>query len=230
MIDSVGYNPSPGFFIQASVAHIYIPKEVDRNQFVETCMRKGICSIVRENSYGCINNVRIDNELIQRINWPTETGKLGSTVVVVLDSFKKVYNVVAILNGDGDIGIAKEGQRIFHKETDKGTVTVTLDANRPVFQVLVENGDAEIISRGGKVNIISDNEVAVKSPKIGHNEANEPMLRGQKVVDLIDELITLLFNARTATSIGLQPLNNFVQINELKSKLEELKSTKSFLE
>lgn len=230
MIDSVGYNPSPGFQIQASVAHIYIPKEVDRNDFVETCMRKGICSIIRENSYGCINNVRIDKSLIQQVNWPKETGKLGSTVVVVLDSFKKVYNVVAILNGDGELNIAREGQQIFQKSTDKGTVTVTLDSNRPVFQVLVENGDVELISRGGKVNITSDNEVAVKGPKIAHNKADEPMLRGQKVVELMDELITLLFNARTATSVGLQPLNNFVQINELKSKLEELKSTKSFLE
>jgi len=230
MIDSIGLNPSPGFQIHASVAHIYIPKEVDRNQFVETCMRKGVCSIVRENSFGCINNVRVDNELIQRISWPKESGKLGSTVVVVLDSFKKVYNVVAIINGDGETGMASEGQQIFQKKTNKGTVTVTLDSNRPVFQVLVENGDVELISRGGKVTITSDEEIAQKSPKISHNKADEPMLRGQKVTDLIEKLLDLLYTARTATSIGLQPLTTFEQINQLKQDLEELKSTKSFLE
>ena len=229
-MDNLGLNPIRGGQISSSIGYITIPYDVNRDQFVETCMRKGVCSVYRENSFGIINNVRIGIEEIQLIDWPKESGQLGSAVVMVLEPFHKIYNVVAVVATNGEVLKAKEGVRIITKETEKGRVSIILDANRPIIQILSENGDIELISTDGKVNVVSNVEVFVKSPKIKHNDADEPMLRGQKVVDLLDELITLLFNARTATSIGLQPLNNFVQINELKTKLEELKSVKSFLE
>jgi hypothetical protein len=229
-MDNLGLNPIRGSQISSSIGYITIPYDVNRDQFVETCMRKGVCSVYRENSFGIINNVRIGIEEIQLIDWPKESGQLGSAVVMVLEPFHKIYNVVAVVATNGEVLKAKEGVRIITKETEKGRVSIILDANRPIIQILSENGDIELISTDGKVNVVSNVEVFVKSPKIKHNDADEPMLRGQKVVDLLDELITLLFNARTATSIGLQPLNNFVQINELKTKLEELKSVKSFLE
>jgi hypothetical protein len=193
-------------------------------------MRKGTCSVVRENSFGVMNNVRVGVEEIQLIDWPKESGKLGSTVVLVIEPYKKVYNVVAVLNAQGEFLKAKEGVRIISKESEKGRVTITLDSNRPSIQAMTEGGDVELIARQGRVNVRSDVEVQVTSPLIKHNEANEPMLRGNKTVELVEKLIDLLFNARVATSIGLQPLNNFVDINALKQDLEELKSTKSFLE
>lgn len=230
MIDHLGTQPIAGAQISCSIAYIYIPKNVDRNKFVETCMRKGVCSIVRDNSFGAINNVKIGVEEIQIVDWPVESGKIGSCVVVVMDQFKKTYNVVSVLNSDGEVLKAKEGVRIIQKETDKGTVTITLDANRPTLQAMVEGGDLEVISRGGAVRVTASREVAVKAPKIAHNKADEPMLRGQKVVTLLEKLIDLVSQAKTSTAIGLQPLTTALQIADLKKDLEELKSTKSYLE
>lgn len=235
MVDSVGLNPQKGQFSN-SVGYVYIPKGVDRDNFVETCMRKGICSIYRENSFGIINNVQVESDLIQKINWPKETGKLGQGVLIITDSFKKQNYIVALLNKNGEILQCKEGQRIIQKTTENGTVTICLDANLMKIDIFSE-GEINIVTRGGDVNIRSDETVNIESSErvnincdsIVHNNGEEPILRGQKTVDLLETLIDLLFQARVATSIGLQPLTNFVEINELKTRLNELKSEKSFI-
>jgi len=229
-IDHLGTTSISGYQLSSSIGRIYIPKGVDRNSFVETCLRKGVCSVVRDNAYGVINNVKIGIEEIQLLEWPKESGKLGNTVLLLLDPFKKVYNVAAVLNNDGEILKAKEGVRIISKVSSKGSVTLTLDSNRPSIQLLVENGDIELISRGGKVKVTSDKEVLVNAPIIAHNKADQAMLRGDKTTELLEELIDLIAKAKVSTSIGLQPLTTALQISKLKSKLEELKSTKSYLE
>jgi hypothetical protein len=247
--------------------YVVVPFDVDRNKFVETCLRKGTISIMRDLSFGIINNVRVDRELIQEIEFPQEGGKLGSYVVFLSD-FRKLPYVVGILNKDGNILQSREHQRLFQKKTENGLVSVSLDGREVKIDILAEGDQAEvnIDVRGGNANIRSDanvqitgadsvrlrsqtqvslifndeeSEVSVNvskdliktnSPRIEHNEANEPMLRGQRVTDLLEKLIDLLNSARVATSIGLQPLTTAPQINQLKQDLEDLKSTKSFLE
>lgn len=264
-MDSIGHN-SNGYQVSSCVGMIYIPKGVDRNKYVESCMRRGVCSVIRDNSFGVLENVKIDSEKIQLLEWPLETGILGDAVVLVLNPFKNQYSVVAVLNKDGNVLEAKEHTRHFSKQTENGRVSIDLDGQNVTVDVVSEGGDINLITRGGNLSIKSDREVRVESvgkvfvktqeeveiryddeetnnsltvskdlikqvsPRIEHNAADQAMLRGDKTIDLLDDLLKMLYEARTATSIGLQPLNNFVKLNELRSKLNDLKSTKSFLE
>jgi hypothetical protein len=231
-------------------------------------MRTGRVSIFRENAFGIMNNIKVDVETLQHLEFPNKTGVLGSYVVWVVENFKKQPFIIGVLNKDGSFLAAKENQRLFTKKSKKGSVSVSLDGNNVSIDIVSEGEAAtvNVICRGGDVNLKSDKNVfveavksvdvqtqgsvsirqedeegktelkiekgvvSINSEKINHNSAEQPMLRGDKAVELLNELIDLLFKARVATSIGLQPLTTIVEINELKSKLNDLKSTKSFLE
>lgn len=247
-MNSIGLNSLKGVAHKTGGGYVFIPSDVEREDFVESCYRTGRISIVRDNSFGIMNNVRVDIDSIQDIEFPEKTGKLGSFVVWVLDPFKKIPYVVAVLAKDSTYRPSKENQRFFQKETENGTVTVSIDGENVTIDVISEGkgGLINIINRGGNINIKSDNDVNVEtagkinitskdsinieSKLVKQNKGDEPSLRGEKTVKLLEELIDLLFKSRVSTTIGLQPLTNFIEINKLKDKLEDLKSEKSFIE
>ena len=75
-------------------------------------------------------------------------------------------------------------------------------------------------------------ETNIQSPKIVHNKGNEAMVKGDTLKnDILDELIDLLLQATTPTSIGTQPLANILpQLNKLKQQTQTILSKKSNLE
>jgi len=75
---------------------------------------------------------------------------------------------------------------------------------------------------------IDDNGLKAISKKIMLGEGSEPILLGQKTVDLVGDLITEIASSMVITSTGNQPLINSQKILAFKSKLDELKSNLSF--
>jgi hypothetical protein len=83
---------------------------------------------------------------------------------------------------------------------------------------------SEIVVENGKVTVLSE--------EIIHNEGNEPMVLGDTLAEKIDKILDILLNAKTATSIGLQPLDpkSLTDLQSLKTQLDEFKSKKSKLD
>lgn len=75
-------------------------------------------------------------------------------------------------------------------------------------------------------------ETVIKSPKIVHNNGEEPMVLGDTLrEDILDKLIDLLLEATTPTAIGTQPLANILpKLQKLKQKTKTILSEKSNLE
>lgn len=84
--------------------------------------------------------------------------------------------------------------------------------------------DNQIEIIDGKVNIVSDNI------NIGGDNAKEPILLGDKTVDMIDKILEILGRTQTTTLIGPQPLLTATEFLALRSQLELLKSEKHRIE
>lgn len=107
-----------------------------------------------------------------------------------------------------------------------GEIMVVNDGKTTVqtsTEIQLEHYDSEADERTF-VNIAKD-LIKVFSKKIVHNDGSEPMLRGQKAVDLLGEL----FDALAKESAGPYPLKGASSYGQMKSKLSDIKSELSFL-
>lgn len=62
------------------------------------------------------------------------------------------------------------------------------------------------------------------------NKADQQMLRGNKSVEFLDKLLTLISQITTTTALGQMPITNSLSFIKLKEDLRSLLSEKSFLE
>lgn len=80
--------------------------------------------------------------------------------------------------------------------------------------------------------LIENGKVTTTSEEIIHNSGAEPMVLGDTLAKKIDKILDILLNAKTATAIGLVPLDpkSLADLTTLKTELIEFKSKKSKLE
>lgn len=108
--------------------------------------------------------------------------------------------------------------------TVKGNKAVRTSSNHLIEAKIIK--DDKVVTK----TTLTEDFVKHEAEKIIHNKGETEMLRAKETLELLSNLIDLLFNSRVPTAIGLQPLTNFIEINALKKRLESLKSKKSFLE
>lgn len=140
-------------------------------------------------------------------------------------------NIILTVDGDENSGNVK--LNVSNKERKgkldinvNGDIAIVNDGNTSIkttTQINVEfnNGNDE---KKSTVNL-SENGVLVTSNKIQLNESDEPILLGQKTVDLISSILDQL----SKESAGIYPLIGQPIYEQIKEKIDELKSTKSFV-
>ena len=134
---------------------------------------------------------------------------------------------------------------IISKEDSKGSLNIKVSnkEKNAKANIFVEgnleayaSNEAKIYSGNKLITEVINFKDKTKSIKttitkegIVDNEGDEPILRGNKTVDLINKLIRLISQATVSTSLGQMPLLNAIEIAKLESETKELKSELSFI-
>lgn len=218
---------------------VCLPLDVDREVYIKTCFNTGTVSLVNSNAE-YQHRVKIGRLAIQLIDFPESSNELGSNVVCLKSPYSGKLYVVDVFTSSKEVYSQQEGQFLFVK-TKNGSAVVLIDGDGKInisasglddeseinISVNSENGKGKFnLNVNGDTAINNSGQVLIKSPKIFLNASEEPILLGNKTTEFCDSLLDILGHE----SAGPYPLLNAAKYIELKSRLEELKSKKSFVE
>ena len=169
----VSKHPIPGRINNAGVGYIYIPPDVDDiNKFINKCFNTGTISILTSDS-SRYDGVRVSKSIFDDLEFPNETGELGSMVFWIAYPKHKLPIVVAVINKLGEVLSIQNGQFKKEKRTDNGFVGIFGDANKGNLLFNIESnvdggGNLHISVKnkkgnGGQVHITTDSDINVIS-------------------------------------------------------------------
>lgn len=157
--------------------YIAIPVGVERENFVETCYRRGRVSIITD--YGAvINECYITADVLQQILFPKEVGGKGSCVTFISAEFTNKPIIMGILQTNDESTLLREHMYRIRKIAEDGTeIVMQLDPTEKTILINVSsveptkinlsvrgNEESEInVASSGKVNITTDKEINLKS-------------------------------------------------------------------
>ena len=194
------------------VGYIVIPDDVDRDRYIETCLRKERVDIYVEGG-GYIQQCHIDKNVLQNIYFP-EKGELGSAIVYVTPQFHNIPIVVgSISKGDESqllevnsfkkvvkfqdntvsiVGKGKTGELFINVESeyeDEGNVFVTLrNKNKSSKFNLKCFGDINIYSEGKTyLKTLSDIDLKVIEVENGEEITVSELLLDSSGFKLVDK-------------------------------------------
>lgn len=127
---------------------------------------------------------------------------------IEINATNKERNGKLKININGNIEIVNDGETII-KTSTSFMVEYRKDSNSELSAIQID-----------------DNGVLINSNKVQLNQSEEPMLRGNKTVNLLESILDNLGH----DSAGPYPLINSSNYLQLKENLQDLKSEKSFVE
>jgi len=248
MTNGVGKYGIPQMRSTISVWSVYIPYGVDRNVYIDNCYLSGTVTLINENAE-VLDRVRIGKLALQQVDFPETQDQLGSEVICVTIPYSGDIRVIDVYSKGNQYTFQKERQYRLTKQNGIGVGSITVDGsgninltvdgdeNNGTVSLNVTNKDRNgklNINVNGELNIINDGkifiqttkEVLIDSPKIQLNESDEPIIRGNKMGDLIGEILDTL----STESAGPYPLRSQQKYLQIKQKIKDTKSTKSFVQ
>lgn len=159
-----------------SFGFIVIPNGVDRDLYVETCLRTGRVSVMG-NGGAFFRDVYITNEVLANIDFPSKENEQGSAVVLASNPYDGIPIVIGSYCRNDQSPMWKENTFQFRKTV--GNVTASLMVNPSDNTIMVsinspEKASVSVRSTGslesevnvestGSVNVLGGEMVSVKS-------------------------------------------------------------------
>lgn len=159
-----------------SFGFIVIPNGVDRDLYVETCLRTGRVSVMG-NGGAFFRDVYITNEVLANIEFPSKENEQGSAVVLASNPYDGIPIVIGSYCRNDQSPMWKENTFQFRKTV--GNVTASLMVNPSDNTIMVsinspEKASVSVRSTGslesevnvestGSVNVLGGEMVSVKS-------------------------------------------------------------------
>lgn len=236
---SIGREGMPQMRDSVSIWSIYVPYGVDRQVYIDNCYKTGTVTLINENSE-VINRVKIGKLLLQLVEFPDDTDSLGSEVICLTIPYSGEIRVVDVYYTDKQYNFQKENEYRFVKQHNTGIASITVDGRGRTI-ISVDGGEdvGEIILNvtdnnktgklsiqvNGSVNLVSSQSVLIDSPQIFLNQSEEPIPLGNKLAQLLDDILSQL----AKESAGPYPLLGRSIYEQLKESIEAIKSTMSFV-
>lgn len=279
----------------AGVGFVVVPEGIDRGMYIENCYRTNTLTINGGRGYGYFNDVNVDSEVMQTIEFPVDEDNRGTPVVWVKDSITRLPVIIASLRKKGDYYALNEKQYRVQRGDDDKSVEVFIDGNTSSLQinmigsdnspsdlniklnsenkdsVFTINCDNEINLVAEKaVNVISNESVDVKvkeegevkakfnytlglgfeysdefgntvkcidgsvtitSSEINHNSGKEPMVLGETLTGILNDLLTAIQKITVISPVGSTSVPvNIADFASIQAKLDTIKSQISNLE
>jgi hypothetical protein len=176
------------------ICYVILPGNVDRDTYIQGCFRKGMVTVQFENG-SFMNDVHIDIETLQNIDFPEATQQLGSALV---------YNNEYVHNKPMIIG------RLL-----KGDETTNLSEKEFRFERYSQNGSVSISGKGKDGNLFIKVSATIDS-------LDTTKTRGNIFVDVINSNNEGNINLNVQGNINIE-LQNF-NMNILNSSTIKAKS------
>lgn len=172
--------------------YIFLPKDVDRKNYIESCYRTGRVSMIDDSSGNVVHECYISKEALMNISFPKETGQKGMGVIWVTQPFLNLPMIIGTfpsfdeidVQSEEDINIRKsiDGNQIgIHGSTKEGKLFIEVDgqdfseirivaAGNNSSQVHVQSTGGVVVCGDREVEISSDGSVSMEaiSPETGY--------------------------------------------------------------
>jgi hypothetical protein len=158
-----------------SFGFIVVPNGVDRDLYVETCLRRGRVSVMG-NGGAFFRDIYITNEVLANIEFPEKENEQGSAVVIASNPYDGVPIVIGSYPRNDQSPMWKENTFQFRKTVGNVTASLSVDpANNAVIvsinspkkasvKVLATGSEESevIVESTGSVNVTGGTNVSVK--------------------------------------------------------------------
>ena len=158
-----------------SFGFIVIPNGVDRDLYVETCLRRGRVSVMG-NGGAFFRDIYITNEVLANIEFPEKENEQGSAVVIASNPYDGVPIVIGSYPRNDQSPMWKENTFQFRKTVGNVTASLSVDpANNAVIVSInsPEKASVKVLATGseesevnvestGSVNVTGGTNVSVK--------------------------------------------------------------------
>jgi hypothetical protein len=160
-----------------SIWRIYLPIDVDRDQYVKTCYLTGTVSLTNENAE-FKHRVKIGKMALQLVSFPLNSKSFGSEVLCASMSYSGKLYVVDVYTSSSEFNDQDENQYRFEKNDNKGGYAeVRVDGSGKILMTVDGENITEIcisvtnkdrsgslkINVNGEIMIINDGKTTVQS-------------------------------------------------------------------
>ena len=137
---------------------------------------------------------------------------------------------VFTLSCDNEINVSSD-KKITLESNEQINVQLTQKGeDKATIKYVVEEGFSYKDEFGNEI-ICKDNEITLKSEKINHNSGKEPMVLGNTLVNILNDLLKAIQQLTVISPVGATSIPvNVADFVEIQSKLETIKSKISNLE
>lgn len=153
------------------MGYIFIPDGVDRNEFIETCYRKKRVTVIGDSDGVVFIDCYILQEPLQNIQFPSESGKMGSPVMWVSMPFISQPVVIGTFPNTSKIPIRGEEEFSVMRAFENGYISIQGDAKNGSLVINVKGGEfgaVKLSVEGGEkslVDVFSEGDVKITSNK-----------------------------------------------------------------
>lgn len=168
----LGIKGIPSSNLPCGVGFVIIPNNVDIKTYKEDVYRSGRVSIYGGYGHSNFYNILIDRDVLQRIVFPTETGKMGSPVVWINLPKHNEPIIIASLKYDEDFKSLSEFRSRTTRGTEGNLVDLDLDGKKGKASLNVvgnknSKGELEItvnsVNNNGLLKLIVNGKILEKS-------------------------------------------------------------------
>ena len=202
------------------IGHIVIPNNVDRDNFIQTCFNTSTVSILIDNGAGIFNQCPIDDNILQRIDFPLQKNEIGSDVAyMMLKTYAQPIIVAKLPKLSETTGLDRYSFKI-----GKGDVKVSGNDDGKVLNIIVDNpekGEINLVTKSNNsvINIKSQGETKITSKNDINIKSNDTIiLNSRNTGQETDSKITIE-NGKITLFTGS---NKMVLGDELKTTIENI--------
>lgn len=139
----LGKNVSPQHDVGSFVAHIILPSDVDRKQYINQCYSTNAVSVKSVDNV-VEHFVLVSKDIIHEIKFPLNPQTLGSLVQVIVDPIYNTSKIIGVFNTEGsEQQIVEEGQWRVLKRTKNTFVDIDAKSKTGQLNITVNSGSSE---------------------------------------------------------------------------------------
>tara|TARA_R110001599_G_scaffold48749_1_gene139887 strand:+ start:1815 stop:2660 length:846 start_codon:yes stop_codon:yes gene_type:complete len=143
----------PGNRYSTGFGYVALPKDIDKQEYVNNCLRSNSITLLLENG-GWIDNVPVAMGLFNYINFPDTPAQLGSQVVYSSINLTGWLFITAVLPKSDEAISYNEYQFVNTRMHDNGFVGIVADAFKQFINITVSSAKEKI----GSFNLTVSNK------------------------------------------------------------------------
>jgi len=118
--------------------YVALPKDLDRDKYINNCLRTNSITILFENG-GWADNVPVAKGLFEHIEFPDDPEKLGSQVVYSSLNATGWLFITAVLPKNNEVVVTNELQFVNQRSGSNGVVSIVGDALKQFVNITVSS-------------------------------------------------------------------------------------------